>query len=172
MLQKLEKELFEKKLPEFLNTTEQRRTQDRNEQEALEMLFPKSSPEAAESLDARILANPELADKIVSLMKSTGLDVLSRTHPKEAVRLTMKLLEEKPAPNPTVLKKSLMGGTARGNPNVGGQRPRAEKDLLSELKKMNDQLDSNPSLRQDTEFKKRRGMVMQELERLTQEVTG
>jgi len=141
--------------------------QERKQQEALEKLFPKTSPDSKETLQERIAKDPERAHRIKEFLIESGLNELSKTNPDLAVKYALMELGEAQKPtNPTVLKKTLMGGTGTGNPGMGDKRSVSEQDLLAEKKKLNDQLDANPSLRQDEKFMERRRQVLGEIERL------
>lgn len=147
---------------------------DRKNQEALEKLFPKSSPDSKETLAERVARDPERAERIRDLLINSGLNELSKTDPERAVKYALMELGEatgKPA-NPTVLKKNMMGGNTSGNPGMGQKRSVSEQDLRAENKKLSDQLGENPALRSDEKFMERRRQVMSELEKLVQEKRG
>lgn len=143
---------------------------DRKQQEALEKLFPKSSPDSRETIQERIDKNPERAARIQEVLLSTGLNDFFNKNPDMAFKMLMQEIGEAPsAANPTVLKKSLMGGANSGNPGMGDKRTRTEQDLRAELKKIGDQLDQNQSLRLDSKFMERKRQVQDDLQRLVTE---
>lgn len=139
---------------------------ERKHQEALEKLFPKTSPESNETLEQRIKKDPERATRIKEFLIESGLNEFSKVNPELAVEIALQKLGEKPKANPTVLKKNLMGGPSTGNPSMGEKRSVSEQDLRSENKKLSDQLSENPSLRQDVKFMERRAQVLADIERL------
>lgn len=142
----------------------------RKHQEALEKLFPKTSPDSKETLEERIKKDPERAIRVKQLLIDSGLNELSKTNPDAAIKYALWELGEGPKPtNPTILKKALMGGVGTGNPGMGGKNATNEQDLRAENKKLSDQLDANPSLRQDVKFMERRAQVLTDLERLVKE---
>lgn len=142
---------------------------ERKHQEALEKLFPKSSPDSNETLEQRIKKDPERAMRIKEFLVESGLNEFSKVNPELAVEIALQKLGEKPKANPTVLKKNLMGGAATGNPGMGEKRSVSEQDLRAENRKLSDQLSANPSLRQDVKFMERRAQILGDLERLVKE---
>lgn len=139
---------------------------NRKHQEALEKLFPKTSPDSKESLQERISKDPERAMRIKEFLIESGLNEFSKINPDMAVEIALQRLGDPRKANPTVLKKTLMGGSGTGNPGMGDKRSISESDLRSENKKLSDQLSSNPSLRQDVKFMERRAQILSDLERL------
>lgn len=142
--------------------------QARNALEGLEMLFPKSSENPDESLEDRMDVDPVRRDKIDKLMKTTVLGKLFDENPKEAAELILlKIGSEKPSASPTVLKKELMGGGARGGPSTVRTSPKDQK--RAELRKLVDEADRNEPLRFDEKHKERRQQLIRELEMLEKE---
>lgn len=139
---------------------------ERKNQEALEKLFPKTSPDSKESLQERIAKDPERAMRIKEFLVESGLNEFSKINPDLAVEIALEKLGEKPKPNPTVLKKALMGSNGSGNPGVGSNKGSNEADLLAEKNKLNTQLELNPSLRGDPKFIEQRTRVLEALEKL------
>lgn len=139
---------------------------------ALEKLYPKSSPDSNESLEERVQKDPEYSERLQEFFSSPAMKAMSLADPDGAVEYAIWKLGIKPPTSPTVIKKSAMGGTGSGNPGMGGKVAASESDLRSELKKLSDQADKNPELRMDEKFKKRKGDVMQNLERLLTRKTG
>ena len=136
---------------------------DKNEREALEMLFPKSSPDADEPLEQRI-ENEERKEALEKLFRENpGLDRLMRIAPKEAAELALlKLQPPKPLTSPKVIDKKLMGGTARGNP--GQSRIVTLEDKMSELKKLKEEMNQKTELRFNPEHKSKRDSLMREID--------
>lgn len=156
-------------LEQRLNVVTESRVQEetsRKHQEALEKLFPKTSPDSNESLQQRIQKDPERAQRIKVFLVESGLNEFSKVNPELAVEIALQKLGEKPKANPTVLKKTLMGGNAGGNPGMGDKRNVSEQDLLAEKNKLSAQLESDPSLRHDVKFMERRAQVLSNIERL------
>ena len=145
----------------------------RDEREALEMLFPKSSADADEPLDQRIenMERKELLDKI--LTSNPALDRLMRIDPKAGAELVLlKLSQIQPSQSPKVISKSLMGSTARGSPSGGGKGQATAESLMADLKKLSDEAVKNPVLRFDDAHKKRREQLTRDVERLMKEKRG
>lgn len=146
---------------------------NRKSLEALEKLFPKSSPDSNESLAQRVNRDPERAERIKEFLEETGLDQFSLINPDLAVEIAMhKLGERQQTPNPTVLKKTAMGGVSTGNPGMGSKTRSTLDDYRSELKKLSDEAEKNPNLRFDDKFKTKRAEVIKGLERLMEEKRG
>lgn len=139
---------------------------ERKNQEALEKLFPKTSPDSKESLQERIRKDPERAARIREFLVESGLNEFSKVNPDLAVEIALQKLGETRPSNPTVLKKALMGGNGSGNPGMGDKRTVTEQDLMAEKNKLSAQLEAEPSLRFDEKFMERRRQVLGELERL------
>lgn len=156
---------YEQRLTEAQENKAQAET-ERKHQEALEKLFPKTSPDSNETLQQRIAKDPERARRIKDFLIESGLNEFSKVNPELAVEIALQKMGEKPKANPTILKKGLMGGNGTGNPGMGEKRSVGEQDLRAENKKINDQLDANPALRFDEKFMERRRQVMGEIERL------
>lgn len=149
-----------------LQENKQQAEVERKHQEALEKLFPKTSPESNETLQQRIAKDPERAQRIKEFLLESGLNEFSKVNPELAVEIALQKLGEKTRPNPTILKKGLMGGNGTGNPAMGEKRSTSEQDLISEKNKINSQLEANPSLRYDQKFMERRSQVLGDIERL------
>ena len=140
---------------------------DRNEKESLEILFPKSNSDSQETIEERMQkTNPERLEKILGIL---SLDRFSRTNPKEAAMLVLKLLEEKPTSNPLVIKKSLMGGGGKGNPSMGKSRLSTLEEKQAEMRRLFKEVSDNESLRFDPDHKKRRESLQNEVIRLLKE---
>lgn len=143
------------------------------EREALEMLFPKSSPDADESLEQR-LDNPERRELLEKVLKANpSLDRLMRIDPKGAAEFVLdKLNKSKPQSSPNVIPKSLMGSTARGNPTGGAKQGLTLEDKMSELKKLSAEIENSPALRFDAKHKERRDKLRSEIDGLMKEKRG
>ena len=133
------------------------------------MLFPKSSPESNETWEDIATKNPERAEKVMQILQSTGLDKFASIDPKQAAELVLlKLNAERPLTSPKVIPKSLMGGVARGNPNPSKTASSVD-DVLAEIKKLNSEVEKDPSLRFDDKFKERKTNLLAEADRLVKE---
>lgn len=139
---------------------------------ALEKLYPKSSPDSNESLEERVQRDPEYSERLQEFFSSEAMKAMSVVDPDGAVDYAIWKLGLKVQTNPTVIKKSAMGGMGSGNPGMGGKVAVSENDLRSELKKLSEQADRNPELRMDEKFRKRKAEVMSEIERLATRKKG
>src|SRR3990167_874347 len=141
----------------------------KSEREALEMLFPKSSPDADESLEDR-LENPERREQLERLLKANpSLDRLMRIDPKGAAEFVLEKLNKRPQASPNAIPKSLMGSTARGNPSGGTKTGNSPEDLMADYKNLTKEIELNPTLRFDKDHKAKRERMMSELDRLVKE---
>lgn len=139
----------------------------KSEREALEMLFPKSSPESDEPLEVRLenAERKELLDKVFKANPS--LDRLMRIDPKGAAEFVLqKLSQMKPVSSPNAIPKALMGSTARGNP---GASKATVGSLMSELKKLTQEASSKPEVRFNPEHRAKRESLMKQIGSLMQE---
>ncbi len=164
---------YEQRILSLERALEDKKAQEENQKSlgALEKLYPKSSPDSNETLEERVNRDPEYSERLKEFFNTPGMKAMSEKDPEGAVEYAIYKLGIKPQPNPTVIKKSAMGGTGSGNPG-GGKIAVSESDLRSELKKMTDQADRNPELRKDEKFLKRKAEVMQNLERALTRKTG
>lgn len=137
---------------------------DRKRQEALELLFPKSSSDSEESLEDRVSSDPERTERILEILKEPGVIQLFESNRDRAVRFVLSEAGLS-AKKPTVLDKKLMGGVVRGSP-AGGKRAMSEEDLRSQLRKLLDEQDANPTLRGDENFQKRKMAIMSDLKHM------
>lgn len=144
----------------------------KSEREALEMLFPKSSPDADEPLEQRI-ENSERREQLERLLKANpSLDRLMRIDPKGAAEFVLeKLNKQKPQSSPNAIPKSLMGSTARGNPSGGGKSLTAE-DAMADYKKLMKEVEHTPVLRFDKAHMARREQLLNDATRLAKEKRG
>jgi len=137
------------------------------EREALEVLFPKSSPDSKETLEERI-KNQERADLIQQVLRENpSLDRFSSIDPKAAAEFLLEKINKiKPQSSPNVIPKALMGSTARGNPGAGKV---SFENLMSDYKKLTAEIDRNPALRFDAKHKERRESLMRQMDSLAKE---
>lgn len=135
--------------------TQEQQAQERIGLEALEKLFPKTSPDANESLQDRINKDPERAEQLKEFFNRPTVKAMANVDPNEAVEYAMSKLglKAEKKPNPLVLKKGAMGGVSTGNPSIGTKTSVGIDDLRSQLKKLNEQLDKDSTLRYDDAFK-------------------
>lgn len=140
------------------------------QQEALELLFPKTSPDADETLEERI-TNEERKELLMKIHKANpGLDRLMTIAPLEAAKLTLVMLgNQRPVSSPNTINKSLMGKTNTGNPSAGAKQKVAAEDLMSELRKLTKEATDKKELRFNKDHMKRRADLMKEIEKLAKE---
>ena len=140
----------------------------KSEREALEMLFPKSSPEADEPLETR-LDNKERYELVARVLKANpSLDRLMRIDPKGAAEFVLEKVNKlKSQTSPNAIPKTLMGGTHRGNPGAGSKL--TPESLMSEIKKMSSEEDKNPELRFDAKRREKKQALMKQAAGLMKE---
>ena len=137
-----------------------------SKQEALELLFPKAGEADESDWRERADRDKDRANKIWAIVKKYDLAEQADRKPKETAALILSLLNTS-SPNPTVLPKKLMGGSAKGTPPSTGKSSKELK--YAELKKLSQEASDNPSLRNDAKHKDRRMQLISELERLEEE---
>ena len=168
--QKLRSELKQEILNEIRQTSQQTEM-ERTRQEAVEMLFPKSGPEDSRTLQQRIEANPELAEKIAKVEKEMGIHAVSNMNPKQGAALILKILEaDKPKPitNPTAIKKTLVGSTATGSPiTAGGKVMPTLQEIQVQLKELDDKVSEDSNFRYEPEYTSKMSTLMSQLTALT-----
>lgn len=141
--------------------------------EALEKLFPKTSPDSKETLEERINRNPEMTEKIKEFFEDEAVKAMAEKDPEKAVRFAIQELGiTPPKPNPMVLKKTAMGGINTGNPGMGSKTSVSVADLQAELRNMNLQLGRDANLRFDPKWKARKEELMLSVERQLKEKRG
>ncbi len=143
--------------------------QKRSSQEALEILFPKTSEDDSDDVQERILNDPDRAEEVMQIMKAHGFDRFSEINPKKAAKMTLDELGKKSEPNPKVLKKNLMGGSHTGNPGGGEKKMNTVEKKLAELKKLAEESRLSVDLRNDPKHKALRQKVTREVEVLAEE---
>lgn len=169
--QEIERDLFDKKIPEFFTRKEQESDYKRRSQEALELLFPKSSPTSMDALPKRLAADPDRAERMMDLLRESGLDKLSESEPIKAASLALELYQIRyPAQAPrsqNAIKKSQMAGTATGSPVGGGSKMPTLQELTAEKDQLMNQVkDKGPGLFKDEKFMTRFNFVKEELAKL------
>lgn len=143
-------------------------SQARSSREALEILFPKAGEEDKSELEDRVESNPR-KERIDQMLKIPFISRMWDESPQEAAEFILfKLSSEKPA-SPTVIKKTVMGGTARGGPGMGKSTQSPIEEKRAELKRLSDEADKNEDLRFDEKHKARRDQLIREIERLSKE---
>lgn len=173
-------EEFQRTLPGALKEYSTGQERERNMQDALELIFPNKGNEK-NPLEKRIASDPDRAERLMEILNETGLNELSQTKPKEAAQLAMLVYEKeraqlapsKPAPNPTILKKSLVGPTATGNKLSGGEKAMPTlQELRAERDRIEKQMDENPALRIDPAFMQKRDELKRQYSASFKELRG
>lgn len=170
------RELLEKDVPELLKQQEQVSKAERQKQEALELLFPKSSPSAIESLEQRVRKNPERTAEIELILEESGLEEYAKINPKHAAQLTLQELDKRIAArrpqNPNVINKGLMGGTGTGGQVPGGKTMPTLAELQAQRRALDAELEKNSFLMNDPEFQKKRALIKEQLAQIYTENRG
>lgn len=146
-----QKEFLDKTLPERLGQFEKKRETERQEQEALELIFPKSPDNPNEPFESRRDKDPFRKNAMLEIFAEYGLD---NVEPKKAANLAMKIYKAEYEPkqrNPNAPSKSQMASTASGMP-VGGPSVPTPQSINEELAKMNAAVGANPALFRDEKF--------------------
>lgn len=167
---KSEIEKFRNEVPEIISAQDKEKEYGRNSQEALELIFPKSSSNL--SLQKRIEQDPERAETIMRILEETGLEAASKTNPISAAKTVLKLydLEQKEKQSqrsPNAPTKGQMASTITAMPQGGGRKMPTVQELQVELQNMNQKLSENPDLLLDKNFKNRWDLMKLELEKIS-----
>lgn len=148
-----------KTIPKKFEEFSTQREMNQKMQEALEVMFPKSSG-SNEPLKERIAKNEEKAERLQAILNDEGLNSLP--DPVKAAKLAVmlydaetKLSQQRPT-NPNAIKKSLMGAQAAGQPVGGGKKMPTLQEVKAEMDKHAAMAEQNSDLRFDEGWKKRR----------------
>ena len=155
------------------NTWEQRQSvseRSKVEQEALEILFPKTAGQEEMSLEERIGEDRDRFDKINRILMADegALEEYSVKNPRKAAAIVLALLA-KEGKNPLIMPKKVMGGKANGSPASGAPKPSSLEQKMSELKRLSEEAANNPELRHDETHRSRRDQLIRDIERLSKE---
>lgn len=172
--EEITKDIFEKRFPELLDKSLTQRDQaqgfKKQSQEALELMFPKTSPTSNEPLEARMWKDESKAQRMVQLLRDTGLDKLSESEPVKAANLALELYAIRyPAEKPrsqNAIKKTQMGSTATGSPIGGGQKMPTIQELQTKQEELMKKMSDKPEVRFDENFLKEFNFVKEELVKL------
>jgi len=146
---------------------EAKQTQDMRE--ALEVLFPKKSPDSKETLEERIKNSGEYGDMVREILNDPEYANLS---PQKAAKIALlEIKERKPVEvkSPKAIDKKLMGGQAAGNPSGNAKANSSAESMLAELKKLNNEIRERPELRFNTELMQRKAKLDESISRLLKE---
>lgn len=177
---------FNRKLDEKFNQNLDQRELQRKlkseEQEALELIFPKTGQDDKRTLAQRMNADPEHTEKVLEILANSKIGAIANDAPKEAAELLLLKLEKlraeatpKPqAPkNPNAIKKSLVGSTATGSPtSSGGKTMPTLAEIKSQLEQLSAQADKKPELRFDQAWRTKREQLKDQLTVLHKELSG
>lgn len=162
--------MIENEIPKYLEKTEKQKEFTRQNQEALDILFPKNDSNKHLSDDDRIQADPQRLQIVGDIIKEWDLQEMVKTNPLKAAKLIDKFVKDKMAPtvSQAVPKKSHLSTTVSG----GIQNPSSKKTLdtiQQEIRKLHEDLSKNPELRNDDKFQNRKNQLNQELTRIVKE---
>lgn len=159
---------LKKEIPQIFSQYTESEKKEQRKREALDLLFPKSSPESRETLEQRVQQNLQRTEQIMQIFEENGLDVLAETQPVKAANLALKIFEseqkKQPARNPLAPTKGQMASTATATP-IGGKKPMSNvTELLNELKGLTEKAGENPNLFSDPQHQQKVALVRQKLE--------
>ena len=151
------KEFEEKKLPDTISGYERQKEFRKQEQEALELIFPKGN--SSKSLEIRIQENQDRAKKAGEIADEYGL-----SWAKNPIKVAQFIIKElgfsngsvATVQNPNAPKKSQMVMTATGSGPSNGGNAKVNKtfsELKAEKERLSSLADENPDLRYDDKFK-------------------
>lgn len=175
LIQSVKKDIMENELPRVMQESERRRESVQGQQEALELMFPKSNMDDKRTLENRVQDDPQRSQRIEQILVDYKLDVLATTHPRDAANIVLKLLNaERPlaAPkNPNAINKKLTGSTATGSPvAAGGKQMPTLAEIKAQREILASQVDKNPDLRYDPEWQKKSADLKNQLTVLYKEL--
>ena len=141
----------------------------KSEQEAFEIMFPKTSTDIEELWEDRADKNPERAKKLFSILNTPAMKAMIAADPKEAAEFALAKLDkmESKKPDPTLLKKTAMGGTASAG-GGGASKMSILQSKMAELKKMSKAAEDE-TVRNDPKHQERRSTLMKEIEALMED---
>jgi len=170
------KEFKEKDLMESLTQLERNKEFQREQQESLEVLFPKDEKNPNLTLEQRIEMSQDKLAKLDEIEKREGLTGMFERNPKQAVNLLMKLYNYEMAnnKNPNAPKKSQMGSIVTGTPigRSGGKGSMTLNEIMAEKSKLDRALDENPKIRFEPKFKEQRAKIIEMFEQREKELSG
>ena len=169
-LARVRAEIREKDFPGLLENYRSVSEKERNELEALEMLFPKDNSNPNDPLEARMLKNAERTDRIKEILSKPSLAKLSVSDPKEAAELALLLYDKEVAArkqpvNPAAPKKAHLASTVTGNPSghQGGAKKMTLEEIRAEDAKLNQMLENDSNLRHDDTFIAKKQAIKEQL---------
>ena len=150
------KELREKGIKEVLSESKSEEVKERNRQEAMDMLFPKSSPDSKETMDERINRDPKRKEAIDQIGQKFGLAEMLREDPVGAASIALEMYRlmnpTEPPRSALAPKKSQMSSNSSGTP-PGGSKMNTPNDLKAKFEQMQERLSNDPALFQNEAFK-------------------
>lgn len=174
MAEEIKKEILENYIPKVYSETEKKRTFEKEQQEALELIFPKSGADDKRSVKQRMDADPERTAKVQEMLDETGIDLISEKSPLKAAKALLKFLDEKKETpkNPNVIKKALVGSTATGSPAGGGKKVATLNEIKAQLNALDVEVDKNPDIKYEPTFIQKKQALKSQLSALAKELKG
>ena len=167
---------LKEEFPQFIQSTQQAEILKRQEQEALELLFPQDKSNPVESLEDRISRDTVRLQRIQSIIEKYGLSESLNKYPTKSTENILKLLAiEFPAEsvNQTVPKKAQMVSTATSTPaQRGDKKSMTLSEIQKELAMLSRQQEEDSKIRFDPAFTSKRDRLKSELLKRYQELSG
>lgn len=162
--------MIENEIPKYLEKTEKQKEYHRQNQEAMNILFPINDSNKHLSDEDRIASDPKRLTLVTEVIKEWDLEDMVKQNPLKAAKLIDKFVKEKSATvvNPAAPKKSHLGTTVSGGmQNMSGRKSIA--DIQAEIRQLHEDLSNNPQLRHDEKFQSRKKMLSNELTQIVSE---
>lgn len=164
---------IQNEIPKYLEQTASKREFERQNQEALDILFPKSNSNKNLSDEERIASDPEKLKLVGEIIEEWDLKEMLQKSPLKAAKMINHFIEQKTKKplNPASPKKSQLSTTTSGgvfNPSS----KRSIDELKAEINKLHNDFTNNPSLRFDEKYQQRRKQVQEELNKLVKELSA
>lgn len=155
--EELLREMREKELPNFIGRSNEMTQKQRSESEALDLLFPKSSPTDKAALPDRMDGDPERKERIFGILmeNNQALNRFSDIDPQAAASMVLEIYDKRYPKTQNRSKdlpsKGAMGSTASGTPPGGAKMP-TQTELKEKTDSFKKQISENPQLLQDDAF--------------------
>lgn len=165
-------------LPKYIESTKKAEAFKRQEQEALELLFPQDKTSPSESFEDRMTKDPIRLERINSIIVENKLSDYLDKNPKEASNIILNLYANKYPDtrlniNPSAPKKAQMVSTATSTPVQKGEKRAMTLDEIQKgLAELDRIVENDSKMRFDDSYIARKNTLKSELVKRYQELSG
>lgn|SRR3990167_5473454 len=164
-------EEIKSEIPSFISKHEVEKSWPKQEQEALEILFPKG-PDLPEDLETRVNSDAKRLDRVHELFNLPHIARLAQISPVDAAKLVADKLEiealkkqkEDVRNSPLAPKKAQMVGTTSSTVSGGGKKMITKEDAVKRFSQITERLSQNSNLINDPKFMEEMNLLSKELE--------